>query len=172
MGEYKTLVAHEVPPTGQATVYRTGDDGTFQAGFPGTTRFRDNGDGTILDFSTGLMWVQDPIANPGAPLDASIGWNAAIDACLALDFAGHDDWRLPNRKELYSIADLSRTNPAIDVTVFPNTEVGLEWYWSSTTDITATTDAWGYLALQGGCIRTAKANDGWVRPVRGGVLNG
>ncbi len=55
-----------LPVTKQATVYRAGDDGTFQAGVPGT-QFSDNGDGTVTDFHTGLMFVRTPhLLIPGA----------------------------------------------------------------------------------------------------------
>jgi hypothetical protein len=56
-----------LPRTGQTTVYRTGDDGTFQAGRPGTTRFVDNGNGTVFDRHTGLTWIKQPeLIIPGA----------------------------------------------------------------------------------------------------------
>ena len=60
-----------LPRTGQKTSYATGDDGWFEAGWPGTTRFVDNLNGTISDRATGLMWVQDPaIIIPGGPIGA------------------------------------------------------------------------------------------------------
>ena len=94
----KDLIPRELPRTGQTTSYRAGDDGDFEAGWPGG-RFRDNGDGTVTDFATGLMWVQDVGADPGAPFNAAVNWDNAIDNCLALNYAGYDDWRLPNAKE-------------------------------------------------------------------------
>jgi hypothetical protein len=56
-----------LPRTGQVTSYATGDDGYFQAGNPRATRFIDNGNGTISDRATGLMWVKAPVLIiPGA----------------------------------------------------------------------------------------------------------
>lgn len=166
--ESKLLVPHELPRTGQVTSYRAGDDGAFRAGWSGPNRFRDNGDGTVLDFATGLMWVKDPVVAPGAPFNAQVVWNAAIDNCLALDFAGHTDWRLPNLKELLSSVDYSENNPAIDGTVFPNTEWAA--YWTSSSLKSTTTDGWCVVFSDGQTFFEAKAiNPNWVRPVRGGI---
>jgi hypothetical protein len=58
-----------LPRTGQVTSYADGDDGYFQAGNPRKTRFYDNGNGTISDRATGLMWVKQPeLIIPGAPV--------------------------------------------------------------------------------------------------------
>ncbi|HUT62015.1 MAG TPA: DUF1566 domain-containing protein [Phycisphaerae bacterium] len=68
MSWIKELLTHELPPTGQTTSYADYDDGYYETGWPGATRFRDNGDGTIQDFATGLIWVKQPeliIPNPG-----------------------------------------------------------------------------------------------------------
>lgn len=48
-------------------------------------------------------------------------WPDALAACEALDWGGHDDWRLPNIVELRSLVDLGQFRPAIDPTLFPNT---------------------------------------------------
>ncbi|MCI5146646.1 MAG: DUF1566 domain-containing protein, partial [Candidatus Electrothrix sp. AR3] len=78
----------------------------------GQNNFVDNGDGTISDLATGLMWQQ---ADDGLALD----WEDALAYAEDLQLAGHDDWRLPNAKELQSIVDYSRSpqtssSPAID----------------------------------------------------------
>ena len=85
----------------------------------------DNGDGTVTDASTGLMWQQ---AEAGA-----MNWEAALVYCENLELAGHDDWRLPNLNELLSIVDYELYDPAIDTTFFPGA-MSSE-YWSSTTAI-------------------------------------
>lgn len=128
-----------LPKTSQTVVYKTNDDGTYQKGKPDAPpRFVDNGNGTITDNATGLMWVKDPSqlggvwGTPGTP--AVMTWPDAIDNCEALDYAGHDDWRLPNINELASIVDCSRYNPHINPTFFPNTDK-VNVYFSSTTAI-------------------------------------
>lgn len=73
----------------------------------GTNNFTDNGDGTITDESTGLMWIQD---DNGEGVD----WENALAYAENSDFAGYDDWRLPNVKELQGIVDYSGNFPAIN----------------------------------------------------------
>jgi len=101
----------------------------------GENNFVDNGDGTISDWATGLMWQA---SDSGAALD----WASALDYCENLSYAGHDDWRLPNAKELQSIVDYSRApeasdpaqrGPAIDP-IFEVSE-SQAWYWTSTTHL-------------------------------------
>lgn len=72
---------------------------------------QDNGDGTVLDRATGLMWQKCTAGTSGADcesgLSTSISWQDALDYCENdLDgFAGYHDWRLPNVKELAGIKD-------------------------------------------------------------------
>jgi uncharacterized repeat protein (TIGR01451 family) len=127
-----------LPQTGQTKCYDTagteiscagtGQDGEVQAGVarpdPG---FTDHGDGTITDNLTGLMWTKN--ANlPGV----TTNWQQALDYANNLTLAGHSDWRLPNRKELYSLQDFSRYDPALPAG-HPFTNVQADSYWSSTT---------------------------------------
>jgi len=66
--------------------------------------FIDNGNGTISDTSTGLMWHK-------ATAPGIYTWKQALSYCESLILAGQDDWRLPNKNELQSIVDYSRYNP-------------------------------------------------------------
>ena len=106
----------------------------------GKNDFHANGDGTVSDRATGLMWLQ---ADSGVGMD----WSAALAWAQrrnAEKFLGHDDWRLPSVKELQSLVDYSRSpetshSPAIDpvfqCTAFTNEAHQSDWpfYWSSTT---------------------------------------
>jgi len=101
----------------------------------GGNRFVDNGDGTITDQATGLMWTK---ADSGKAMD----WPHALHYAEKLRSAGHDDWRLPNVRELQSIVDYSRApdasapaarGPAIDP-VFETSDPEA-WYWTSTTHL-------------------------------------
>lgn len=84
--------------------------------------FTDNGDGTITDNLTMLMWQKSPPA-------AELSWEQALSTAEGLSLAGFDDWRLPNIKELFSIHDPARSNPASD----PMFGLGAAAkYWSST----------------------------------------
>ena len=91
--------------------------------------FVDNGDGTISDLATGLMWMTDDSG-------AAVNWKDALSYAENLSLAGYDDWRLPNVKELQSIVDYSGSFPAIDPTFF-NITTELEdnvncYFWTST----------------------------------------
>lgn len=119
-----------LPKTGQATSYRDGDDGFFLKGWAEGERFKDVGDGTVVDNATGLMWPKDFCGDGGNGGNA-LAWSAAIDWAEALDFAGHSDWRLPNWLELISIYNAKLGNPPT-YDVFDNVVNGI--HWSSTTD--------------------------------------
>ena len=130
---------------------RGGQSGSFD-------HFVINGDGTVTDTVTGLMWQQ--------ATDGSMNWEAAISHCEALSLAGYDDWRLPNRRELRSIVDYSRYNPAIDTAVFPGT-VSF-YYWSSTTGVGSMSGAWSVGFNDDGDDWSSKSDSNYVRAVRGG----
>lgn len=153
--------------TGQTTKYRTGDDGDLEKGTPKTPpRFTDNGDGTITDNATGLMWAKDKDGG-GCANGGKKDWPDAIDWANSLDFAGHSDWRLPNFKELLSIVDYSVYNPSIDTTYFTSLP---DEYWSSTTAASLTTHAWIVDFLYGMVSAYIKSTDiFYVRAVRGGL---
>jgi len=136
-----------VPATGQRNCYDTagnlidcasaeypGQDGFYQRGCAMEDRFLDNGDGTVTDTCTGLMWQQDTAdVNGDSTIDAkdTLQWQQALQYCEALEFAGHGDWRLPNVRELQTIVNYGTWSPAID----PIFQSMLPWYWSSTTDL-------------------------------------
>lgn len=161
-----------LPKTGQTTVYQAGDDGTYQKGYPRKgVRFVDNGDGTITDKATGLMWVKQPEniggvwVSEGEPVKVS--WNDAIDNCNALSYAGFSDWRLPNVRELSSLLYYAKSAPLIDTTFFPNTKNA--YYFTSTTYFASTTNAFQGSFLHGFFSILAKTSTAYVRPVRGGA---
>jgi hypothetical protein len=83
-----------------------------------------NGDGTVTDTVTSLMWQQT------APTNA-MSWEEALSYCEMLNIGNYSDWRLPTIKELRSLADYNRYNPAIDTTYFP--DANSSFYWSATT---------------------------------------
>jgi len=70
-------------------------------GTPDTSRFTDNQDGTITDIVTGLMWQKGE--------NERMDWYSALKASKEMQLAGHNDWRLPNLKELNSILNLDYT---------------------------------------------------------------
>ncbi len=120
--------------------------------------FTDNGDGTVADNETGLVWQQQDDG-------VSRNWKQGLAYCQDLDLGGATDWRLPDIKELRSIVDNTRYYPAIDTTVFPGTS--LTYYWSSSTYAPSTYYAWSVLFFYNGRVfHYHKALTNYVRCVR------
>ena len=101
----------------------------------GQNGFLDNKDGTITDRATGLTWMK---ADSGRGLN----WQQALAFAEKLKLAGHDDWRLPNAKELQSIVDYTRLpaiDPVFEISTIKN-EAGAKdhpFYWTGTTHASA-----------------------------------
>jgi hypothetical protein len=121
--------------------------------------FEDNRNGTITDRITRLMWQKQDRG-------ATAGWEDAITACEELSLGGYSDWRLPNVKELRSIADTGTYAPAIYAGYFPNTRS--DSYWSSTTSVENPDAAWRVNFWHGEVDSSLKGNAFFVRCVRGG----
>ena len=145
--------------TGQTTVYNAGDDGTYQTGL--AFDYTDNGDGTVMDNNTSLMWIQHGNLRGG-----TTNWAEAINYCEGLNYAGHTDWRLPNAKELHSIVVYEGAAPFINGTYFTNTVSN--YYWTSTTYAVTTTYALVVNFNSGRIYSGSKVGGCYVRPVRGG----
>lgn len=178
MGSHKTISASisigadiiglfdMLPKTGQTITYQNFDDGYYEKGAPlWGPHFTDKGNGTILDNATGLYWVKDPINDIGAPFNATMNWSNAIINCEALNFAGKNDWRLPNIKELNTLPDYSRWDPAMDPVFFPNAMDAN--HWSSTTYALNPILAPIVNFYAGTIYFLNKTTLCWVRPVRG-----
>lgn len=141
-----------------------GQDGYYQKSCPMAGRFVDNGDGTVTDSCTGLMW-QEATANIPDDDDDRVTWTEALRYCENLEFAGHDDWRLPNVRELQSIVDYGRYQPSIDP-VFSSEP---SFYWSSTSHAEAPDIAWEVQFQYGFVYFSYKSVlNNCVRAVRGG----
>ncbi|MCZ7599528.1 MAG: DUF1566 domain-containing protein [Gammaproteobacteria bacterium] len=96
-----------------------------------TSRFEDHGNGTVTDGGTGLMWKRcvEGLDGPDCASGSAntLTWHAALDHARTHEFAGYDDWRLPNLKELWSLVEVACYGPAINTTVFPNTPSAFVW---------------------------------------------
>jgi hypothetical protein len=102
-----------------------GQDANYMEGE--TMSYQDNGDGTITDLNTGLMWQQTPSSS-------DYMWQEAVDYCESLELADYDDWRMPSCKELYSISDFSSGWPYLNTNYFDlaSNEISKdEQFWSS-----------------------------------------
>ncbi len=158
-----------------------------------TSAFVDNNDGTQTHSLSGLMWDRCSLGQswdgahcvdetPGDGWSAELfTWQDALQEVVArnaANYLGHNDWRLPNTKELLSIVESCGMVPSINTTVFPDTPVGLRTeplvgFWSSSTYFSygispLTTEAW-YVGFMDGISNTShKSNLHYVRLVRGG----
>ncbi len=179
-----TIIAGQTTDAGKADMYSI---------TPPDPPYTDNGDGTVTDNVTGLMWQQQDdnqtynwYEASGSTYPAELNPNFT-DVCGSLTLAGYTDWRLPSKEELigliYCGPDSTYTStppmqdgwncssygavqsPTIDTTYFPNTEVDI--YWSSNTawDLTI---AWHVHFFLGNvdANNPDKSGSGYVRCVR------
>ncbi len=158
-----------LPTTGQTDgTQGVGVDGDYQAGFVVGTRFVDNGDGTITDHATGLMWVKDGENDLPSPWSGTKNWSDGLSACEGLTWPVGEftDWRMPNILELLSIYDWSfSTSPA----AYSPFVVDSDYYWSSTTRKDGGTFAYQFRFLNStALLPTPKTEVNFILPVRGG----
>jgi len=96
--------------------------------------FTDNGDGTITDNVTGLMWQK---ADAG-----EMTWENAVNNAGTVTSGGYSDWRLPNPHELMSLFNYETGNPAMNATYFPPASPSTEYWWSRDVFGASTTNVW------------------------------
>ncbi len=118
-------------------LFRSAQAQTCNANMPASTpdsQLMDNGDGTITDTATGLMWKKCLEGVSGSNCDSgfagSFTWQTALQQPGVINvsgFATHHDWRLPNIKELTSIVEEQCFIPAINLTRFPNMPSSVVW---------------------------------------------
>ncbi len=171
-----------LPDSGQTTCYDTagnilepcpeigqplyGQDGQYSglAMF-----FTDNGNGTVTDSNTGLVWQQntaDTDYNGSVNSSDQLPWQDALDYCANLFFAGHNNWHLPEIFELRSLVESDRYNPAIDRVFSCNSSI----YWSATSLAAANTaNAWGQDFDTGRSVAALKSDSLYVRCIRTGL---
>ncbi len=119
-----------------------------------------NGDGTVTDTETGLMWQQGNVSE-------NMNWKDSLAYCENLSFAGYDDWRMPTREELRSIAYYGNSGPAIKPYYFPATNSS--YYWSATTYVKSTGSVWHVNFTNGDAVLGGKTTSSYhVRAVRSG----
>jgi hypothetical protein len=123
-----------------------------------TNHFTDNGNGTITDNVTDLVWQKLHSTD-------SLTWEQSLTYADTATIGGYSDWRLPNIKELHSLNDENFVNPSVNNAFFSN--VGVNKFWSSTSLPNQTTKAW-YLSTQFGITTyDAKTVKHYIYCVRG-----
>lgn len=178
-----------VAQTGQSVSQAVGDDGELQEGvrLP-TPRFRMNGDGTVRDNLTGLVWLQEANCKNFFLGDNS-GFNQRtwIDAlqaarllqdgyCGLSDGSSAGDWRLPNINELKSLIHYGYSNPAVSNTTGdsrwtegdPFLGVQSMFHWTATTPAFNSNAAVGIFLYSGDTDMPAKTEMHYFWPVRNG----
>ena len=113
----------------------------------GKNDFHDNGNGTITDRATGLMWQK-------ADSGMGMNWEQALAYAANFKLAGYSDWRLPNVKELQSIVDYTRA-PAVTTSaaispLFQVTKLSdgdYPFFWTNTTHLDGPPDRQGGAAI-------------------------
>lgn len=120
-----------LPDTGQTTSYTNtpGEDADYNINPP---FYLNNGNGTITDTITGLMWQQID----GGEMTFDKATTYANDLVLG----GFSDWRMPTVLELHSILHLDRNNPALNTTYF--TSPTAQYWWSGQKQVNDATKAW------------------------------
>lgn len=158
----------------------TGQDGDTQTGIP--RAYTDNGDGTITDGVNGLTW--EKLSDDGSihDWDTQYTWADAVSIKIATlnatNFAGHNDWRLPNLEELESLRHLGTYSPAVYPVFHTGCTPGClvtscsctkaQNTWSSTTFQGSTNMVWFVSFLTGQTGADLRSGTWPVRAVRGG----
>ena len=179
-GTYPGVSYAYVPRTGQTNSFAANDDGALQTGLADVgSRFTDNGNGTVTDNRTGLIWLRNARSSASA-----IPWTAALSAVTSLNSTGNfmgfpsedtsnggshqTDWRLPNSRELLSLIDFGVAHPLALPTGHPFLGLPPTTYWTSTTMRGNTNQAYAVGTGYGGIHLRNKTSSYRVWPVRGG----
>ena len=160
-----------VEKTWQSPSYEAYDDGYYHTGVRWSlfNRFTDNGNGTMTDTLTGLIWLKE------ANCWGTLTWSQALTyahglvngQCGLTDGSIAGDWRLPNVKELASLIDYDFFSQAMHQwQSFNNVQSAI--YWASTTKFDYPDEAWGVDMHDGVVFYGMKTNFYSVWPVRGG----
>ncbi len=112
----------KLPDTGQTGDYTAtfGEDSDYLINPPA---YKDNGDGTITDSITGLIWQKED--------GGEMTWEQAKQYADSLSLGGFENWRLPTSHELFSTIDHGRFGPALNTTYF--TKSLAEYWWTGAT---------------------------------------
>jgi len=129
--------------------------GLVMTGEAQAQRFVDNGNGTVTDTVTGLMWTKN------ANQIGVMNWHNAMARCDSFSISGIGGWRLPSKDEL---ADIYLAMKGYVRGRGPFNGVSTGFYWSSS--IYTDTMAWGVFMYNGGIRHGDKTLLASVWPVR------
>lgn len=124
----------------------------------GSSTLVDNGDGTVSDTNSGLVWQQTSLGE--------MDWESALNYCESLSLAGYSDWRLPSVNELISLLAYQGNPPLVDQSAIP--AIASKHYLSSTTLSYNSAFAWSVSLKEGTVFVRDKSAAAPVLAVRGG----
>ena len=129
--EAQKLLPFKLSDTGQTTSYTAtaGEDADYVIQ---PLSFKDNGNGTVTDNNSYLMWQK----TDGGEMTIE----KAVTYCDTLTLGGYTDWRMPTAQELFSIHLFDANNPALNTTLFTKTTA--EYWWSSDKQADNATNIW------------------------------
>ena len=132
-------------------------------------RFVDQGDGTVLDSETGLLWLRCSWGSQWAVAQCDdepvqVPWSEALTLADELVSAGSANWRLPNINELQSIVEWGCFDPAVKMLSFPDVVNGR--YWSSSARKVGESGVVLTVDFYNGRVRDATLDSGYVLFVR------
>lgn len=168
-----------LPRSGQSGSYGSGDDGTVKAGLSASSPRFTVVNGKVVDSLTGLSWLRNANCTEtvGGVNKAygyltwanAVTWSKSLTSgkCGLTDGSTAGQWRLPTRKELQTLLDASKYEPALPVG-HPFSNFQAAYYWSSSTYAVSTADAWFVSMMDGSVDHAAKTEPGYVVPVSGG----
>jgi formylglycine-generating enzyme required for sulfatase activity len=136
----------KLPDTGQTGNFTQtfGEDSDYMINSPS---FTDNGDGTITDINTGLVWQKTD--------GGEMTFENALSYCKSLTLSGKNDWRLPTAFELFTINHYNYLNPTINTLIFSKSAA--EYWWTSDLRMDDNTKVWAVNA--GGGIGAHPKNE-------------
>jgi len=165
----------------------TGQDGDIQPGVAWPNpRFVDNGDGTVADTMTGLVWLKDASCEslPNTDTVGRADWTTALatiaglasGACGLGDGSVAGGWRLPSVNELESLLDFEYVDPSLSNTAgtgqwtegdaFSGYSTVYPYYWSATSVADHLNRAWAVNLNSARHDYSVKGNKYSLWPVR------
>ncbi|MBK1694654.1 hypothetical protein CKO09_07870 [Chromatium weissei] len=134
--------------------------------------FVDNGDGTVTQINTGLMWAKCSEgrtgSNCGTGSATTMNWSDALTAANNSILGGYTDWRLPNIKELQALINYDSYKPAIYNSYF--SDAPSPRFWSGSASLDYGTNFTWYTGFESGFTYYTYRTDNYsVRLVRGGL---
>jgi hypothetical protein len=152
---------------GSADISLTSSSNNIRAVRGGHKKIEDNfiinGDGTVTDLNTGLMWQRGY---------SYFEWDTALSYCESLTLAGYSDWRMPNREELRTILNYSSTSTLYNEYIFyfpgPPKPPFLDYFWTSSAYDKEEQTAWAIFMDFGKAVISNWSNEYFVLALRQG----